>query len=106
MAKMRQPINVSEGLELANSLIEGTEWKQNVVNFKARRGWMQFTSDRKKKHTLGKKWYNGFWKRHGHKVEKKKVKSSPRIALNGQCTETLNRCMIKCMTGWNMLGLH
>jgi hypothetical protein len=49
MAKMRQPINVSEGLELANSLIEGTEWKQNVVNFKARRGWMQFTSDGKKK---------------------------------------------------------
>jgi hypothetical protein len=26
MAKMRQPINVSEGLELANSLIEGIEW--------------------------------------------------------------------------------
>jgi hypothetical protein len=49
MAKMRQPINVSEGLELANSLIEGTEWEQKVVNFKARRGWMQFTSDGKKK---------------------------------------------------------
>jgi hypothetical protein len=26
MAKMQQPLNISEGLSLANSLIEGTEW--------------------------------------------------------------------------------
>lgn len=39
MAKMRQPLNVSEGLNLANSLIEGTKWEELVVDFKLKRGW-------------------------------------------------------------------
>ena len=72
MAKMRQPLNVSEGLALANSLVEGTKWEDDLISFKERRGWKQLTSDGQKKPLLGKKWYKGFWKRYGHLLEKKK----------------------------------
>jgi hypothetical protein len=61
MAKIRQPLNVSEGLSLANSLIEGTEWEEKVVEFKSKkRGWNPYTADGKKKPVLGQKWYTGF----------------------------------------------
>jgi hypothetical protein len=30
-------INISEGLSLANSLVEGTEWEEAVVEFKKKR---------------------------------------------------------------------
>jgi hypothetical protein len=72
MAKMRQPLNVSEGLSLANSLIKGTKWEEELISFKERRGWKHLTSDSQKKPLLGRKWYQGFWKRHGHLLERKK----------------------------------
>jgi hypothetical protein len=34
LAKMRQPLNLSEGLSLANSLVEGTEWEEVGVESK------------------------------------------------------------------------
>mmetsp|Transcript_10858 Transcript_10858/g.15691 ORF Transcript_10858/g.15691 Transcript_10858/m.15691 type:complete len:84 (+) Transcript_10858:371-622(+) len=37
MAKMRQPLCVSEGLALANALIEGTEWEQRLLDCSKRR---------------------------------------------------------------------
>ena len=49
MAKMRQPLNVSEGLSLANSLIEGTQWEEQLISFKESRGWKHLTSDGQKK---------------------------------------------------------
>ena len=49
MAKMRQPLNVSEGLNLANALVEGTEWEEKVVQFKLKRGWKPYATDGKKK---------------------------------------------------------
>jgi hypothetical protein len=72
MAKMRQPLNVSEGLSLANSLVEGTEWENKIVEFKSKRGWKPFAEDGSKNPILGAAWYNGFWKCHGHEIEKKK----------------------------------
>jgi hypothetical protein len=39
MAKMHQPLNISEGLSRANSLIEGTEREEKVGEFKSKRGW-------------------------------------------------------------------
>jgi hypothetical protein len=60
MAKMRQPLNVSEGLNLANALVEGTEWEQKVIQFKLKCGWKPHAADGKKKPILGLKWYNGF----------------------------------------------
>jgi hypothetical protein len=74
MAKMRQPLNVSEGLSLANSLVEGTEWEEKIVEFKTKRGWKPYATDGSKNPILGPKWYRGFWKRHGHEVEKKGAK--------------------------------
>jgi hypothetical protein len=71
MAKMRQPLNVSEGLSLANSLIEGTKWEEELLSFKERRGWEHLTSDCQKKPLLCRKWYQGLWKRHGHLLERK-----------------------------------
>jgi hypothetical protein len=72
MAKMRQPLNVSEGLSLANALVEGTEWEEKVTEFKMKRGWKPYGHDGKNKPVLGPKWYKGFFKRHAHILEKKK----------------------------------
>ncbi len=69
---MRQPLNISEGLSLANSLIEGTEWEDVVVKFKSKRGWNPMDENGNKKPVLGQKWYKNFWKRHSHLLEKKK----------------------------------
>jgi len=63
MAKMRQPLCVSEGLALANALIEGTEWEQRLRDFKTKRGWQQLDEEGKMKPLLGKKWCRGFFKR-------------------------------------------
>jgi hypothetical protein len=56
MAKMHQPLNISEGLSLAHLLIEGTEWEEKVVKFKSKRGWNPYTANGKKKPVLGQKW--------------------------------------------------
>jgi hypothetical protein len=72
MAKMRQPLNISEGLSLANSLIEGTEWEDVVVEFKRNRGWNPIDENGNRKPVLGQKWYKNFWQRHSHLLEKKR----------------------------------
>ncbi len=72
LAKMRQPLNLSEGLSLANALVEGTEWEEVVVEFKKKRGWNPVDENSQKKPILGPKWYKNFWKRHSHLLEKKK----------------------------------
>ena len=71
MAKMRQPLCVSKGLALANALIEGTEWEKLLVDFKTKRGWKEANENGEKKPLLGKKWYQGFFKRNSHLLEKK-----------------------------------
>jgi len=71
MARMRQPLCVSEGLVLAKALIEGTEWEQRLLEFKTIRGWKQEKENGEKKPLLGKKWYRGFFKRNTHLLEKK-----------------------------------
>jgi hypothetical protein len=72
MSRLRQPLNVSQGLSLANSLIEGTQWEDIAIEFKKKRGWNPFTSDGEKKQVLGRAWYRGFWKRNKHLLERKK----------------------------------
>jgi hypothetical protein len=61
MAKMRQPLCVSEDLALANALIEGTKWEQPLLDFKTKRGWQQFDENGEKKKLLGKKYPSGQW---------------------------------------------
>jgi hypothetical protein len=46
---MCQPLNLSEGLNLVNALVEGTEWEEKVVQFKLKRGWKPYATDGKKK---------------------------------------------------------
>ena len=71
MAKMRQPLCISEGLALANSLVVGTKWEKEIIEFKTKRGWSQFDDEGNKKELLGKKWYQRFWKRNSHIIERK-----------------------------------
>jgi hypothetical protein len=68
---MRQPLNISKGLSLANSLIEGMEWEDVVVKSKSNRGWNPIDENGNNKPVLGQKWYKHFWKRHSHLLEKK-----------------------------------
>jgi hypothetical protein len=72
MAKLWWPLNLSEGLNLANSLIKGTEWEDVVVDFKLKRGWNPIDEQGNNKPALAKKWYKNFWKHHSHLLEKKK----------------------------------
>jgi hypothetical protein len=97
MSKMHQPLNVSEGLQLANSLVQGTEWKENIIELKKMRGWKQFTSDRKQKPLLGQKWYKCFWKCKGTFFRKKQEKSFQRTEPNGQCTAISSKSTMKYM---------
>ena len=80
MAKMRQPLSVSEGLALANALIEGTEWEQRLRDFKTKRGWQQLDEEGKMKPLLGKKWYRGFFKRNFRTRRIQVVSGSAEIA--------------------------
>jgi hypothetical protein len=73
LPKMRQPINIMEGLSLANSLVEGTEWEEAVVEFKKKRGWNPIDENGEKKPILGPKWYKNFWKHNSHLLERKKA---------------------------------
>lgn len=72
MSRLRQPLNVSQGLALANSLVQGTEWEQIILDFKKKRGWKETASDGEKNQVLGQAWYRGFWKRNKHLLERKK----------------------------------
>jgi hypothetical protein len=90
MAKMRQPLNVSEGLNLANALVDGTEWEQKVTEFKLKRGWKPYAVDGKKKPILGPSWYKGFWKCHAFSW----------IGLSGPYTAIFSKCMMKFTKQW------
>ena len=66
---MRQPLCTSEGLALANSLVVGTKWENETIEFKTKRGWSRFDEEGNKKELRGKKWYQGFWRRNSHIIE-------------------------------------
>jgi hypothetical protein len=71
MAKMRQP--VSRRLELANSLIDGTNVQEKIISWRKR-----FTSKGVKfshltgRESLGAGYWHGFIKRHGHQISARK----------------------------------
>jgi len=106
MAKMHQPLNKSEGLSLANSLVEGTEWENKIVEFSPKEAGNP--SQQMALKIL-------FLVQHGimvsgnamvMKYKRKKDKSSPRIDLSGPSTETSCKCMMKCMKQWRKLELQ
>ncbi len=96
MAKMRQPLNISEGLSLANLLIEGTEWEDVVVEFKRNRGWNPIDENGNRKPVLGQKWYKNFWQRHRHLLEKKGaqvLKGSIRVVCSWELHPNVRRSL-------------
>ncbi len=100
MAKMRQPFNISEGLNLANALIEGTEWEEKIVAFKLNRGWKPHAADGTKNPILGQKWYRGFWKRHGHLIERKKGQKFSKDWSEWSIYRNLSKCTMKRTAQW------
>ena len=76
MGKVRQPVNVTEAIVLANDLIKKTEHQDAVVEFQKARhlGSPEFEHD-----TLTKNWWKGFLRRHGHLIV---TKRGERFAYN------------------------
>jgi hypothetical protein len=60
MVKMQQPLNILEGLSLANSLIEGTVWEDAVIKLKCNRGWNPMDENGNHKPVLDQKWFKNF----------------------------------------------
>jgi hypothetical protein len=90
MAKMRQPLNISEGLSLANSLIEGTEWEDVVVKFKSKRGW----------NPMAKSGIKTFGSDTATCLKERKGTSFRKIDPSGPFITTLSKCTMKFMMQW------
>ncbi len=56
LAKMCPPLTISDGVYLANSLIDGPQWENVVAQFKTRKGWKLHDENGNKKPTLGLEW--------------------------------------------------
>ena len=69
MGKIRQPVNVREGIALMTDLIKGTTMKEELKEFQIARklGSKDFDYG-----TISRSWWRGFMRRHGHKVVSKR----------------------------------
>ena len=65
LGKIRQPLDCGEAVKLANDLIKGTEIREQLIEFQTSRklGGEDFTY-----RTLSNGWWDGFLRRHGHKI--------------------------------------
>jgi hypothetical protein len=68
---MRLPVSCAEGLELANSLIEGTVSQFQLVEWKYQHPSKNFRED--KATTLGQKYWRNLCRRHSREIESKKA---------------------------------
>ena len=70
MGKICQPLNVTEGIALVNDMIvEGTQMQEALKEFQSTR---RLSSDLFELGKAGRGWWNGFMKRHGHRLVTKK----------------------------------
>ena len=69
MGKIRQPLNVAEGIALVNDMIKGTKMQEALKEFQSAR---RLGSDLFELGKAGRGWWNGFMKRHGHRLVTKK----------------------------------
>ena len=76
MGKIRQPLNVTEGIEVMNNLIEGTEVQQDLIAFQKSRKLGKEDFEHGK---VTKGWWVGFLKRHEHEIV---TKRGEKFALN------------------------
>ncbi len=65
MGTIRQPLSVTEGVKLMNSLIDGTNFQKEVVEFQMAR---QLGREVFEYGEIGKGWWRGFLKRNGHHI--------------------------------------
>jgi hypothetical protein len=98
MAKMRQPLCISEGLALANSLVAGTKWEKEIFHFKTKRGWNQFDKEGNKKELLVTSGIRASGNGTGTSSKEKPPKSLLRIDPSSRSTGTLLKCMTKFTT--------
>jgi len=103
---MCRPLNISEGLSLENSFIEGTEWKKAVVDFKKKGGWNPFDEKSERKAILGQKWYKNIWTHHSHLLERKKGHEFSKDHSKWSIHRNLSRCMMKFAKLWSMQELQ
>jgi hypothetical protein len=69
MGKIRQPLTVSETVDLANSLIKGSEHQEKLIR------WKQIRNPEQPLSTMGSVgygWFQGFKRRHGDKLVTKR----------------------------------
>jgi hypothetical protein len=71
LAEMRQPITTSQGLQVANSLINGTSTKKTVIEWKSRNCHAFKTG--KGKFELSEGYWRGFMTRNSHLIRAKKA---------------------------------
>ena len=103
LARMRSPINVTTGLQLANSLIAGTSIELEVKAWKQKHN----VQTRLNSHgsdaggLIGWGYWKGFMKRNGHLVKSKKaVKFESKRA--DWCTHhNFPQCTMKCTKKWS-----
>ena len=65
-AQIGQPMGMTEGLAMINSMIEGTTHQVKMVNFKKR---LKCKQDEPGLATLGTCYWRNFWKRHSHVLD-------------------------------------
>jgi hypothetical protein len=78
LTRMQSPVNVTAGLQLANSLIAGTAIQSEIQEWKIRHN-IHSQSDRvsgsneaAQRHFLGQGYWRGFMRRNGNIVKSKK----------------------------------
>ena len=69
MGNIRQPLTVSEGLKLINDFIDSTEIQSKLQEFQNIRKLNSCTCSNG---TVGKSYWRGFMRRHGHKIVSKR----------------------------------
>jgi hypothetical protein len=76
MGNARQPLKPSEGLQLMNSLIQDRQLQRELIAFKkARRGMGQGNKFPERLGEVGKGYWKGFMRRHGHWLVTKRGES-------------------------------
>ena len=71
MGKIRQPLNLTEGIALMNDMIKDTQMQEALKGFQPAR---HLGSNLFKFGEAGRGWWRGFMKRHGHRLVTKKGK--------------------------------
>jgi hypothetical protein len=99
LGKMRSPITCREGLQLANSLVNGKSIMENIQIWR-RKHCISFRDEQQLTKELGKGYWRGFMKRNGLNVKAKKVLSLTANVRTGVPIRTSKQCMPTFTKRW------